>query len=1198
MASDILDELMSNVKDEEAFKLASQVSSLEDKLSLAGIDPGEAAPRENAISWLLDTLNAPGQGVRGIIDTAFRGDAFMPGVGIGWSRGQAENTSVSDILRRNDLIDNPALRGIAGIAGDIATDPLTYITFGTTGAAKLGGRVVTKSGSELADKVATRIASSGVGDFVKAEIMLDDAFRAAGDYSEITKDIQRLISNNASSTAIELKKQQQALALSRLQVTEDVLDETGQVAAQKITKLIDPSEITDDVFAKKGITIGASIPFLGNFTEPSTKKVAEEFFKDPGPISKFMRTLGDAWTPARFEKKLVIDDKTLNVMRNANDWAKENLASMMGAIESVPVVGDAVKLAKDTASKAYDSFQQIFNQKYFLGERNWDQAKHLNREKVGNKARALGMLRQTFSKEELLDDVAQRDAFLSIDNAIREATLSNLNPNKVSALGKRPEEVLARIANTGQFDETDIELFGKLVDSDVEKIALDAAVKALSNPALSQNARAIGLKALNMMQDIKASEASMGFNYNTVALYLPHRYQNIFDSSSAIKGGGSNYFKSRKYETAQQAFQDSGYVAETNLADILYKRAKFSLDKRAERAYWNRLVVENAVPLEMAEKLYKDAAINPGGGSAKMLASLRVSAPSVDMDLINKGALDSVRAQTLRRAADGSEEAKALLSLKEDEFAAKVHEDMIKAGTLPADAHLAQKFRGEVADVIKTKEGEFFLPQSIAKAWKENTASKDLVMSNPHMAPIARLLDTANNFFKTMATRPWPAYWSQNYFGDRFLQAMQGVEAMSPGLMARTMDVLAGKSALKLRSGYLDKAGLERIISQFEPGFTVDEFTDVINSASKLDVGALYGKAKPGAWAKAKSTLRSAEERLQSGFDKTYRINHLLHRLEQGDSLPDAITAAKSAYLDYSNLSPVEKSYFRRLFMFYGFTSQATKKALNSLITRPGDFTLQSHVVNGITEFFSDPNAAPTAEDFDNKLLNSQVMNEQLSHYLGRDKEGRAIYGRGFAAPINAVMQQFPVTLPRSVSVGEILSWGQDTVDGLARRQFATANPIIKGAAEGLSGKNLYFDAPLSSEFLRRIPSLNKAAQRITGLRYDELPVDLDYATKKFLRAVPNEKGSLTADPGRMWILANVIPGMSRLVSTSNTIANADVPTWAKSLRLLTGVNIENADVSKSFLSKRKRALQEEIKNRSVNDILGIQSGEIDLNAE
>lgn len=1205
MASDLIEELMGKLKDDEAFRLASQVSALEDKLLSAGIDPGDAAPRESFLSATLDTLNAPMQGVLGVVDTAIRGDAFSPGVGLGWSRGQDENVTTEDILRRHDIVDDPVLRGTLGIVGNIAADPFTYLSFGAGNVAKIGGRAITKeAGSALANKVSERIVASGVDDFVRAEELLDSAFKAAGDYSDITKELQKLIANNASETVIELQKARQAQALGRMQLTEKVTDETGRELSEKVTKLIDPSEVTDDIFEKKAIRIGASIPFLGNFTTPETAKAAETFFNDPGPISKFMRTLGEAWTPARFETKIEINDKTLDVLRGANDWAKENLVSLMSAVEKLPGMSKPIEAAKDIGSRAYDSFQRIFNQKYFLGERNWDMAKHLNREKAGNSKSALGVLKNTFTKEELLDSQAQTDAFLAIDNAVRQTALSRLNPNAVSQLGKRPEEVLARIANVGNVDEDDIALFQRLFDADTEKMAFSSAADVLSSGSLSERARSIGLKALNLMQDTAAADRAMGLNYNEVALYLPHRFQNIFDSASGVRQSKDAFFKKRKYETAQQAFQDAGHVADTSLGDILYKRLKFSLDKRAERAYWNRLVTENSLPLEQVQKLYKEAAINPGGDAAKLLRSLRVNVDPVDVDLINKGATDAVRANILRKSTDGTfdssryggSSAESLLALKEDEFAAKVHEDMLKAGELPLDRHIAQRFRGEVAEVVKEGKKEFFLPESLARAWKENTASKDLAKSGA-FSSLVPLLDTANKFFKTLSTRPWPGYWAQNYFGDRFLQAMQGVEAMSPGLMARTHDVLSGKSAMKLRSGFLDKRGLENILSKFEPGFTMDEFQGVIDSASKLDVEALYG-AKGGSWAKAKSVLSKAEQGLRKNFDQFYRVNHLLHRLEKGDSLQEAVTAAKNAYLDYSNLSPVERSYFNRFFMFYGFMSQATKRAVNSLITRPGDITLQSHIVNGISEFFSSPDAAPTAEEFDNRLMNSQVMNEQLSRYLGKDEKGRPMYGRGFGAPLNAIMQQFPVTLPRSVSVGEIQDTIIDNFDAVIKRQFATANPLIKAAAERISGKSLYFDAPLSSEFLRRVPSLNKQAQRLLGVPYNDLPVDLDAATKLFLRAVPNEKGSLTADPGMMWLLANVVPGLSRAISTANAATNPDVPVWAKALRIGTGVNIENSDPTRSVLMKRKLALQQEIKDRSVNDILGIQSGEIDLNAD
>ena len=51
--------------------------------------------------------------------------------------------------------------------------------------------------------------------------------------------------------------------------------------------------------------------------------------------------------------------------------------------------------------------------------------------------------------------------------------------------------------------------------------------------------------------------------------------------------------------------------------------------------------------------------------------------------------------------------------------------------------------------------------------------------------------------------------------------------------------------------------------------------------------------------------------------------------------------------------------------------SKTTKQTLTNLVSNPGNLTMQMHGVRGLAELFSDPNAAPTVDEFDSKLLRS-----------------------------------------------------------------------------------------------------------------------------------------------------------------------------------------------------------------------------------
>ena len=67
------------------------------------------------------------------------------------------------------------------------------------------------------------------------------------------------------------------------------------------------------------------------------------------------------------------------------------------------------------------------------------------------------------------------------------------------------------------------------------------------------------------------------------------------------------------------------------------------------------------------------------------------------------------------------------------------------------------------------------------------------------------------------------------------------------------------------------------------------------------------------------------------------------------------------------------------------------------------------------------------------------VTNEQLSRVVGKSKDGKPV-GRGFAAPLNAVMQQFSLQSPRNFSVGELIT-AQDSTRRTIQKTICNIQP-------------------------------------------------------------------------------------------------------------------------------------------------------------
>lgn len=1144
---------------EDTLRLAQQVQRKRSEIESLGLDPELTTPRSSFFGNLLDTLDAPRQGIAGVVDAALRGDMFSEGVGTGFRRGQTENVTTSDILRRHDVIDNPLLRGAVGFAGDILTDPLTYLSFGAGAAAKAGGRVLTAGGQEVRNAAIQRLSTSGFGDDILGlSNTVDDAFKAAGRYQESAKRLSKAESESARA----LEASQMAKELDRF------------------SSVLSPEEVMGkELFEQKALRVSASVPVLGNFLDTAKNSPSERLIKDVGPVGQAFRLMGKVWSPGRVDiAKLNLSDEVVEAMDNVRMYTNAKIADLGAKVAEVPVVGKAADVTAEAFKAANNTFRKIFMQKSLVGaDANNNRLDFLNY-KAAAKTQALEKTFETLGRDILPDKALQREIYLAIDAQAMDALQS--------AGVKNDEllEVINRIRQTGQTTEGDQILLRKaLTAAGAETGFRQRLDNLMQAPDLDPRVKDGVTRVMRSMDELASEEAAAGMGYSALEYYVPHKYMRVDGIAGEARSGAKldSFTKKRKYDTISEAFEKSGKVADTDLASLLQHRFEKSLVLRAQRQYWDRLVMEEGLDVDQVSRLYKEAQLNPTGEAARALRRHRIPLSKIDTQALDAGQQAAERQKIYAGLGVKNPESARLIAEDAADVMQKTNQELWTSGTKPLDNLLPQQLLGEVGELVEGPKGyKAFLPKPIADAFKETVASRDILRDTIGNTPFGRSLlggaDHTMSMFKKIVTLPFPAYWGQNFLGDRFNQLMQGPEAMSPGLMSRTYNLLNGRSSVKSANGLtLDKPTLEKIIKEMGMSYSVNDYLGTVESFGKMDIDKFLAKEGGGLWqnvkkGKTKANRHAALEQLHDKFQRTFdgfqRINHFVHRFEKGDTIADAVRASQEAYFNYRDLHPVEQSLFRRFYMFYTYMSKATKQSVTSLITRPGNLSLQLHGVNALAETMSDPNAAPTAEAHDMKLLSTTVANEQLSRVVGKTPEGQAIVGRGFAAPLNAVMSAFSVQTPRNFSVSEIMDATGDSVKRTIQKQFATANPAINAAAQVISGKNLYFDKPLSAEFLRKVPSLNAAAENLLGYKHNELPLDLDAATKYFLNAVPDGKGRLIADPGKFWILMNLVPGLGRLTSTVGSLTNTDVPLSAGLMRAGTGVNLDDTDPSRTYL--------------------------------
>lgn len=1152
--------------DPETRSVAKQVRSLTDKATNLGYDAQLTEPRSSLFMDLLDTLDAPGQGVRGVIDTALRGDMFTGDVGTGFRRGQIENVSSSDILRRNDLIDNPIARGVVGFAGDIFTDPLSYLSLGTTAAGKLGGRAVTEAGAALGALGTERLVARGVTNSIEQGSHLDEVFRSIN-----RRDVAEKAFNATSS---ESEKALEAWNMSK----EDSI----------IGSLFSREELDGaKVFEKPGLHAGINVPFLGHITQPDAKWI-ETVHGDLGPVGKVFRGLGKALKPGRVKLADVeFSDEMMGAIDNIRHFTNEKLAQL-------PVIGAGVKAFEATR----DAMAKMFNRKFLIGADANDVVVETQHALAANKAKASQGVIDIIGEDALKDKQLQKDAYRVVD-ALAMSSVGDVTDNSVF-------DVIQRIRRTGEVLDGDALLVKKFTEEGVDNGAgqlvtreqkfREGLTNYLASPDRPPAEKALVQRVIGGMDQIAVEEAQDGLQHGILEYYIPHRYKNIAQQETNLtrKSGGNSFFtKERKYDTINDAWKEKGYVADTDLANVLQYRINKSLDLRSQTQYAHRLMVEEAIPETLLRNVYKEAMLNPAGDAAKALKRYRVKLDPSRMAMAAEGADNAAFAEALKPIFKGEPAEAAAVSNVLADTSVKMKNEGMSAGFKPLDNHLPDGWVGELGTKVQNGKETLILPKPIAQAFQETVAARDILkdkLTGDFGKATLGALDHGISFFKKFVTLPWPGYWAQNFVGDRFNQAMAGIHAANPGILARTHSVLKGDSSITNGLGMiLDKPTIDRVIKEMGLNYSTNDFVGVVKNFDEMNVDKLLAKKNNsfltnllGKDGNKAAALSQAQDGMQRGFDGFFRVSHMVHRFEQGDTIQDAVKAANNLYFNYRDMSPVEASLFRRFYMFYGYMSKATKQTLTNLVTNPGNLTMQLHGTNALAEFFSSPDAAPTADEHDMKLLMSAPSSETLSRVIGRTPEGKPLTARGFAAPLNAVMQQFSAQTPRNFSVGELINTAVDSTTRSIQKQFATSNPVINAAAQAITGKNLFFDKPLDSAFLRKLPDWTAAAEQLAGFAHNDIPVTISDEIKDFLGAVPDGKGRLIADKGKMWVLTNLIPGMSRLVSTAGSFSNADVPTSLAALRYGTGINIDDADPSRMYLSSKRDELEQFFRDKSI----------------
>jgi len=1207
----------------------SRIDTLKQQVLDAGLSPNLTEPRESLFLKTLNVIDKPKQIILGIADSMFgRQDIIDIGISGAVSRGLSERINFFDVLRREG-VQSPAARAILGLTGEILLDPLNIITGGAKGAAVAGGKALTKLGAARKTELLTKLSPGGKFT-LHADKIADDAFSAADDFRTTFQKFKK-----TKSPAV---KEALASELSRIQQRMTPLTELGDFNLTNV----------DDIFKKRSVRLELNLPFLGALQGRKAQPIPE----GASAIRKALTLAGNVFRPGKLASRelelskvgeglsdLVLTPGVKGALENisaAGAVGLKTLENTLNTVQKIPYVGAPVRGAVEVAKivnrgtlLAANGFQKVFLQKMVTGKKFDDSRRAFVANRAGTQRVAADDVFKVFG-DELLDENKRPilDEGLAVLDGLAFNSLNKLTQEVPEF--KAAEKELLEVVNTAlRGDEVDVTTLRSLTGLEDE---FRENLQVWLQTDQPQELKDVVLKAVGFFDSMAAEEVKHGVRTGFLASYVPHIYENMAKVGRRGIKGDTDFLKTRKFDTLSKAFEQRGLVTNLDLSTAAFMRRKKGLQAIAQHKYFQRVVLEHGMPIDEYQKIVK--ASETGDTEAlEFLKREKLPLPTylTDDELARGRAVtktqDQVASDILNAKADkiaGSEStAEVLNHIKGDGLSAVLHDvsgqtavvnsiaDMgevvrrtaYKIKIRPKDSIHPEAIFNEVAGVTKKfNNEEFVLPLPIAKGFDETVQARDFIKMAFGESELGRAMlessDAALDFLKKTVTLPFPAYWIRNLVGDQFFRLADGsLVAIDPGLYAQTAGLLdvAKPRAVTLDNGQiLDAPTFQKILRENGIQFSNEDYLEVMKDSGKLNIEKLLQKRrgilKTAQSGKVGATLSVASDKLRDNFENFFRANHLLHRMKGGDSVRDAVRLTGDALIDYRDLSQVEQSLFRRMFFFYGWMSKATKKTITQLFTSPGDLQVQLKSARGVAEFFADPNAAPTVDQFEQRSLNSLTALEQIAFPLGRDEEGKPITGRGFGLPLNTILENFSVFAPRELSLSELTEVAQDSTTRTLQKLSAGSNPVLKIAAEQLTGRNLFFDKPLDSKFLRRLPSFESAAKKLANTPFDLIPPEvaktLDAPTKALLKAVPDGEGNLIADPGRYYMLINIIPAIARANATLRNAFDADIPIAQSVLTSLSGVRVEKQDFERSLAFEQEKALRDIIVKRNVKEVL------------
>lgn len=560
-------------------------------------------------------------------------------------------------------------------------------------------------------------------------------------------------------------------------------------------------------------------------------------------------------------------------------------------------------------------------------------------------------------------------------------------------------------------------------------------------------------------------------------------------------------------------------------------------------------------------------------------------------------------------------------------------------------------WNGLIPQSLSDAMDEIYTSSDIVNKWvQRDGAGNSKNMFTRAINGVMGFLGNANRVMKQGAIAIWPAYYARNLMaaglqpGEVMSAGEQGF-AMAKNLLGAPIDaamalgqnlniskLISAENVLQQRSHIQDVTGkvipwkqLEQemraagigVNSQFgtELATTYGDMLDQMLRSPALmgqvpelkkflesDTKSMYQAATN--WAGAKAGITGLGDRTWSNLGtfaqriEAFGRSHLYVNLRQrGFDAQSAANTVNRLMIDYSHgKTAFERNILNKIFFFYSFSRGNAPNMMMQLMRNPGALTNQYHMAQGIAELFKDPttfNEDPDAE----AAIQSTRTQEGLSFYVGKNaRTNLPQFVTSTGMPVEDAAKWLDFYTPNTFKMGDVMAAGARSLHRGVGMLVAQSNPMIKEIIEqGLTGRNYYYDRPISDITLRKIPKWERDLSVLGHYPFRGVPGDvwhaMDAVTKEALDGVDNGDGTFTVSPYKLALLTTIIPGVAslggkfaalaplsnvqRFINTRKALTDPGVTDEQKIARFGFGIRIDQMDPDMAIAHDKQARMQQ-----------------------